>query len=153
MINKLEALCKFNALLYVENCVSSSIGFPSKMSRRKCRGQNVADKMSRIKMSLIYNVALQNVANDRITLTSFYFSLVIFVNPASISDIEIPSSSSYFSCFIFMIRASISTVKNHHPDSISLAFFINPTSIPPVKKLSSSFHFLMRHNRVDENKA
>jgi hypothetical protein len=38
------------------------------MSRRKCRGKNVADKMSRITMSLIYNVADKNVADKNVAV-------------------------------------------------------------------------------------
>src|SRR5688572_25054976 len=56
--------------------------FPSKMSRRKCRGKNVADKMSRITMSLIYNVADKNVADKNVAVKNVAVKNVAVKNVA-----------------------------------------------------------------------
>src|ERR1043165_8348757 len=62
-------------------------GYPSKMSRKKCRGKNVADKMSRIKMSLIYNVAGKNVADKNVVVKNVADKNVADKNVADVRTI------------------------------------------------------------------
>ena len=68
--------------------------YPSKMSRRKCRGKNVADKMSRITMSLIYNVADKNVADKNVAVKNVADKNVVDIFPATFSPYWEPYDSS-----------------------------------------------------------
>jgi len=89
----------YKVMLNADNGQGSIVGhcverYPSKMSRRKCRGKNVADKMSRITMSLIYNVADKNVADKNVAVKNVADKNVVDIFPATFSPYWEPYDSS-----------------------------------------------------------
>ena len=83
----------------------------------------------------LFQYAPISTSNLKTRSSSFYFSPVIFVNPASISDIKIPSSSFHYLSGFLINPASIWGLEI--PSSsfyLSCVIFVNPASISPVRE-------------------